>query len=244
MGLSRLPYERGVDPTEQPAVQGAGSAATSAIEPGPGQGMPAQPDNAALATLASVGTAGGQAGTIGAQTELLVQFMQASGHRKLLDASQHAAFDLQQHSHHHHHRHMHEQQPPLPWLLGLQQQQQLPGLQAQQQVHQEQQGKEQQESLRSLQYVLGTDERREVTSRARSWPYSAVGQLLYKQGSCTGVMIGPGSVLTAAHCVYSRQLNMWQKRMVFVPHRHRRGGRAVEPYGRIPVDYVTTYSGW
>lgn len=104
---------------------------------------------------------------------------------------------------------------------------------------------QQQRHQRALQYILGRDDRREVKGDPNAWPYSAVGQFLYAKGSCTGVMVGPGAVLTAAHCVYSRQLNMWQRDMVFVPHRHRKGnGKVVEPHGHIPVEHVTTYSGW
>jgi hypothetical protein len=80
---------------------------------------------------------------------------------------------------------------------------------------------------RSLQYMIVNDEHQEVQTRPNALPYSAVCYVTYQKGSCTGVIVGPGAVLTAAHCVYNRLLNGWQKAMLFVPHRHRQGDRVV-----------------
>jgi V8-like Glu-specific endopeptidase len=71
---------------------------------------------------------------------------------------------------------------------------------------------------RSLKYIIGQDDRFEVTDIPQ-WPFTAVGQFLYKNGSCSGVMIGPRSVLTAGHCVFNRKKQLWQQDIVFIPGR-------------------------
>jgi hypothetical protein len=95
---------------------------------------------------------------------------------------------------------------------------------------------------RKLSWIIGQDNRKERADYP-GWPYSAVGQLTYNKGSCTGVMIGPRSVLTAGHCVYSRKRNAWQEKINFTPYRHRVGAAAADtwPAGRVPYAHATTY---
>jgi V8-like Glu-specific endopeptidase len=214
-----------------------------------------------------------QAGFVGAQqgpaataaanaaaTELLLQHMLANGRkrRRLLSRRWQVAVQRVQ-------QHLHASQRPAP-QPGHQQQllpplamhsRQQPQQQPQQQPHQvlpvpdsmshlhRPDALQRRQQQRTLSYVIGADNRREFAGSSRAWPLSAVGHLLYAKGSCTGVMIGPDTVLTAAHCVYSRQRSAWQGGMTFVPHRHRGdGGATLEPFGRVPVESVTTYSGW
>ncbi|KIY95129.1 hypothetical protein MNEG_12831 [Monoraphidium neglectum] len=93
---------------------------------------------------------------------------------------------------------------------------------------------------RRLSYIIGSDDRVEEKDYP-GWPYTAVGQVLFKKGSCSGVMIGPRSVLTAGHCVYSRKRKAWQDRITFTPYRHRVADKDTWPVGRIPYTHATTY---
>lgn len=93
---------------------------------------------------------------------------------------------------------------------------------------------------RRLLHIIGSDDRVELTDYP-GWPYTAVGQFLFTKGSCSGIMIGPRSVLTAGHCVYSRKRQAWQDKMTFTPYRHRVGGIDTWPMGRIPYLHATTY---
>jgi V8-like Glu-specific endopeptidase len=71
---------------------------------------------------------------------------------------------------------------------------------------------------RSIRHIIGIDDREQLSSTP-GWPYTAVGQFVFRNGSCSGVMIGPRSVLTAGHCVYNRKRKIWQEDLKFVPFR-------------------------
>ena len=79
------------------------------------------------------------------------------------------------------------------------------------------------------QAVLGTDERIEIID-TESYPWSAIVYLeLYDMdgyaGSCSGTFIGPDTVLTAAHCLYSE--GAWIEDVVVVPGK----SGDYEPFG-------------
>lgn len=99
--------------------------------------------------------------------------------------------------------------------------------------------------LLRLGHIIGNDDRVEEVNFP-GYPFTTVGQFLFSKGSCTGVMVGPSTVLTAAHCVYSRTRKAWQDKMTFTPYRHRiSNGISNEtdtwPMGRVSYVHVTTY---
>jgi V8-like Glu-specific endopeptidase len=69
--------------------------------------------------------------------------------------------------------------------------------------------------------IIGEDDRVQVTD-AQGYPERIVGWL-WSQGqddswsTCTATLIGPYTVLTAAHCVYQHDNGGWIKQLVFLP---------------------------
>lgn len=87
--------------------------------------------------------------------------------------------------------------------------------------------------------VLGADTRFEQTGY--NWPNWRLTQLDYGGvGRCSGSIIAPNKILTAAHCVYDTSSSSWM-----VPNRVApgRAGRS-DPWGQWDVLYATTYTNW
>jgi V8-like Glu-specific endopeptidase len=69
--------------------------------------------------------------------------------------------------------------------------------------------------------VVGTDDRKQITDAA-GYPERIVGWLWSQAqddswSTCSATLIGPYTVITAAHCVYVHEKNGWIKQMVFLP---------------------------
>jgi len=94
-------------------------------------------------------------------------------------------------------------------------------------------------------------------------PYSAIGQMDIRDSTgarfiCTGTLIGPDVVLTAAHCVFSRAHGRFYGDLDFAPGRYRTAAASVtdqqdaamgsantvNPYGVIAWDHVSIYDNY
>jgi V8-like Glu-specific endopeptidase len=69
--------------------------------------------------------------------------------------------------------------------------------------------------------VFGDDNRVQIAN-TKIYPFSAIGYLESKDTkgqyeSCSATLIGPSTVLTAAHCLYNHEAGGWQEDMIFVP---------------------------
>lgn len=89
--------------------------------------------------------------------------------------------------------------------------------------------------------VVGQDNRVQVSNTTK-YPYTTIGylQMENKKGevwSCSAALIGPKTVLTAAHCLYNHQEpGGWRDKFVFWPAVN---GESNVPYGGF--DYDTAY---
>lgn len=87
--------------------------------------------------------------------------------------------------------------------------------------------------------VLGADTRFQASSS--TWPNWRLTELDYGNiGRCSGAIIGPNKVLTAAHCVYSTSSGSWT-----VPNRVAPGrSGSLNPWGQWDVKHATVYTAW
>ena len=91
----------------------------------------------------------------------------------------------------------------------------------------------------------GSDSRRRVFNNT-SYPYRTMGQLNGgRRSGCSGTLVGPQHVLTAAHCLWSKRRSAWSN-VTFRPAREGNcESLACEPYGNENrSDVAGGFSGW
>lgn len=90
--------------------------------------------------------------------------------------------------------------------------------------------------------VIGTDERVQVTTSTKSKNdvYNKMGHLLLPDGTCTGTMIAPNVVLTAAHCIYDKKTKdiIKPNKVSFIPGRK---SSMDIPFGIFKGKKIVTY---
>lgn len=77
------------------------------------------------------------------------------------------------------------------------------------------------------------------------YPWTAVCKLIITRddgtrGVASGWLNGKGSVITAGHCVYSRDLNKWNKSIIVIPGMNH----LKEPFGRYTSTNLHSVKGW
>jgi V8-like Glu-specific endopeptidase len=95
--------------------------------------------------------------------------------------------------------------------------------------------------------VFGSDDRIQIAN-TKVYPFSAIGYLESKDvkgnyESCSATLIGPKTVLTAAHCLYNHEAGGWQEDMFFVPGLN--GATANDaPFGGYEYDAAYVVQGF
>lgn len=94
--------------------------------------------------------------------------------------------------------------------------------------------------------IVGADNRIRVRDNS-SYPFRAFGLLRTENGSCSATVIGPYTVITAAHCVYSHE-NGWANETVFYPGANGQGNFPYRGYRyretTILSGYINNYEGY
>lgn len=93
--------------------------------------------------------------------------------------------------------------------------------------------------------VIGSDRRFRVYPQESGYPYRAIGQITFNQGTgsyiCTGWLISPDTVATAGHCVHSGgSTGVWSTNVRFYPGRNG----TLAPYGSCTAKRLNSVNGW
>eukprot|EP00586_Coscinodiscus_wailesii_P000656 CAMPEP_0172481584 /NCGR_PEP_ID=MMETSP1066-20121228/7579_1 /TAXON_ID=671091 /ORGANISM="Coscinodiscus wailesii, Strain CCMP2513" /LENGTH=426 /DNA_ID=CAMNT_0013244021 /DNA_START=162 /DNA_END=1442 /DNA_ORIENTATION=+ len=98
--------------------------------------------------------------------------------------------------------------------------------------------------------IVGSDSRTKICLHESCYPYSTIGEFdsRTEKGGCTGTVISPTAVLTAAHCHYFN--GQWTDLDRFAPGRYRKyrrvsgKGKIKNPYGIWIAQTRTIFNGW